>query len=157
MNKLWQRAARILADSPILKPGRKLWYLNEQNYGLPLSSTQKLMTGAYIILHDYAEERFPPTFNDQKRAYAAEIDYRFSVPGLATAEFVETEMRKPFWGSPLGPQYMLDFVKLSKILEQLKIEPPQRLLELGCGTGWMAEFLSLRGYHVVGTSLSSDD
>ncbi|HMN29186.1 MAG TPA: class I SAM-dependent methyltransferase, partial [Caldilineaceae bacterium] len=32
--------------------------------------------------------------------------------------------------------------------------PPRKLLELGCGTGWMAELLALLQFDVVGTSIS---
>lgn len=34
--------------------------------------------------------------------------------------------------------------------------PPARVLDCGCGTGWLAYFLSRRGYDVVGTDVSPD-
>src|SRR5262245_5592710 len=34
--------------------------------------------------------------------------------------------------------------------------PPARLLDCGCGTGWLSYFLTRRGYEVVGTDVSTD-
>jgi SAM-dependent methyltransferase len=34
--------------------------------------------------------------------------------------------------------------------------PPARVLDCGCGTGWLSYFLSRRGYDVVGTDVSPD-
>src|SRR5262245_44614913 len=34
--------------------------------------------------------------------------------------------------------------------------PPARILECGCGTGWLAYFLARRGYDVVATDVAPD-
>jgi SAM-dependent methyltransferase len=34
--------------------------------------------------------------------------------------------------------------------------PPARVLDCGCGTGWLSYFLARRGYDVVGTDVSTD-
>src|ERR1700759_5360660 len=34
--------------------------------------------------------------------------------------------------------------------------PPARVLDCGCGTGWLSYFLARRGYDVVGTDVSPD-
>src|SRR3954471_14277614 len=34
--------------------------------------------------------------------------------------------------------------------------PPARILDCGCGTGWLSYFLARRGYDVVGTDVSPD-
>jgi SAM-dependent methyltransferase len=44
-----------------------------------------------------------------------------------------------------------------KDFERLGIRPPQRLLELGCGGGWMPESFARLGFDVVGTSIAPDD
>ena len=149
--------ANLLANSPFLAPARKLWAANQHNWNLPLSKSEKALVGCYLILHDYANRRFPPTFDDQQRAYDAEIAYRFSLPGLDVAEVTDSLMRKPFGSSAAIRTYLHSFIDLVQLLEQLGVQPPQKLLELGCGTGWMAELLALLRYNVMGTSLSSDD
>jgi cyclopropane fatty-acyl-phospholipid synthase-like methyltransferase len=44
-----------------------------------------------------------------------------------------------------------------KDFERLGICPPQRLLELGSGAGWMAESFARLGFDVIGTSIAPDD
>jgi SAM-dependent methyltransferase len=39
---------------------------------------------------------------------------------------------------------------------QLLPQPPARVLDLGCGTGWTSTFLALRGYEVVGQDIAPD-
>ena len=34
--------------------------------------------------------------------------------------------------------------------------PPARVLDCGCGTGWLSYFLAQRGYQVVATDISPD-
>jgi SAM-dependent methyltransferase len=41
-------------------------------------------------------------------------------------------------------------------LMRLLPAPPARLLECGCGTGWLAYFLAKRGYQVVATDVSAE-
>lgn len=35
-------------------------------------------------------------------------------------------------------------------------EPPAKILECGCGTGWLSYFLAKRGYHCVGQDVSDE-
>ncbi len=44
-----------------------------------------------------------------------------------------------------------------KLLRQINVKPPARLLEIGCGTGWMAEFMAITGFDVTGTSIVPAD
>jgi 2-polyprenyl-3-methyl-5-hydroxy-6-metoxy-1,4-benzoquinol methylase len=157
MTSLLRRTAQIISHLWPLTVGRRLWQANEKDYHLVLSKTQKIITGIYIILNDYSLGLFPPTFDDQSRAYDAEIACRFTMPGTTPMEFVDAELRKPFWNTKSAKIYLQNFVFLMETLEKLGIHPPHRLLELGCGTGWMAEFLALMKFNVVGTSLSSMD
>jgi 2-polyprenyl-3-methyl-5-hydroxy-6-metoxy-1,4-benzoquinol methylase len=149
--------AKILARSPILTRGRRLWDANERDWNLPLSKFDKIMAGVYIILHDYSQGHFPPTFNDQQKAYDAEVNYRFSLTGFAPTDYYDASMRKPFVFGKRLRKYVGAFIRLATILESLGIHPPQKLLELGCGNGWMSEFLALMKYDVVGTSISHHD
>ncbi len=152
-----QQLAKTISSSVFLSKGRSLWELNQQNWELPLTKIEKLLVGMYVILEDYSQGKFPPRFDDQKLAHEAEIAYRFSLPGLTESDVAESELRKPFWfGSSTG-KYLTDFIDLVVVLEKLKIYPPQKLLELGCGTGWMSEFLALMKFEIVATSISPHD
>ena len=112
------------------------------------------MVGLYLILNDYSEGRFPPRFKDQQKAYDAEIEYICSQPGISIAEMADAEMRKPFWSVPAVRRYLNNFLELVGVFEALGLQSPQKLLELGCGTGWTAELLALMQYNVLGTSIS---
>lgn len=148
--------ARLLAHSPILARGRRLYAENAANWSIPLSKIGKLEAGLFLILDDYAKGVFPPTFSDQAAAYAAEAAYR-SATGMPAEKATEIQMRKPFWDAKSTAGYLGDYVRLANHLQSLGLNPPARLLELGCGTGWTAEFLATTGFDVTGTSLVQED
>src|SRR5689334_17377984 len=58
---------------------------------------------------------------------------------------------KPFTDDHCG-LYLLRAGALFSLLPR----PPARVLDCGCGTGWLSYFLARRGYDVVGTDLSED-
>jgi SAM-dependent methyltransferase len=130
---------------------------NWRDYYLPLSKWQKLAAGGYLILKDYSDGIFPPTFDDQAKAYQAEIDYFGSMPGAEKQKVIESHIVKPFWGAPSFAKYSADFVRLLRCFDELGVKPGSRLLELGCGCGWTAEFLAITGYRIVGTTIAPDD
>ncbi len=148
-----QQLAGRVADSFLFSRGRRLSELNSQNWLLPLSKLEKLLCGGYLILKDYSEGKFPPRFDDQARTYQGETNYHNSLPGLSAEQVEAGEMRKPFWDADTLAKYLSSFQRLLKVFEELGIRPKSRLLELGCGHGWMAEFFALCGYSVVGSSL----
>ena len=155
--KILQPIAKILSHSPVLKRGRALWEANEQNWNLPLTVKDKLMAGIYVILQDYSQGIFPPTFTDQQKAYDAEVNYRFSLVGYDTGDYYDESIRKPFVYGKRLRKYVGAFTQMATMMENLGIRPPQKVLELGCGNGWMSEFLALMRYDVVGTSISHHD
>jgi len=122
-----------------------------------MSKWDKLFAGAYVILEDYSQGLFPPKFEDQAAAYAAEAAYRTSLPGLNFESMRQGELRKPFWPGRNTERYLNQFIQLIRRFEQLKLYPPARLLELGCGTGWMSEFLAIKGYDMTGTDIAPLD
>lgn len=152
-----QKLAGLLAGSFLLGNGRRLFEENCRNYNLPLSKLQKLLAGGYIILRDHADGKFPPTFEDQARAYQAEIDFYDSMAGSTKEQNLDAHRRKPFWGPVAWGKYSASFTRLLAAFESLPLKPGARLLELGCGCGWMSEFLALSGYNVVGTTIMPDD
>lgn len=143
-----------ICKSSSLTTIRNLSERNLKDINLLLSRRDKFLVGLYLILNDYAEGRFPPTFVDQQKAYDGENNYIYSLPGVTANKALDSLMQKPFWFGNLGRKYLADFIRLMGVLEKLSIHPPKRLLELGCGTGWMAEFLSLMNFEVVATSIS---
>ncbi len=146
--------AETLSRLPLLRRGQTLWHQNQKDWNLPLSRWDKIQVGVYLILVDYSQGLFPPTFPDQQRAYQNEINYHKAVPGLKPEDVAAADLRKPFWfGAPLR-HYFSDFLKLAGLLEEAGIAPPAKLLELGCGTGWTAEFLTHLGFDVVSTTIS---
>ena len=152
-----QRLAGWLAASPMLSHGRALMERNRSDYYLALSKWGKLSAGGYLILKDYSAGAFPPTFADQALAYQGEIDYFGSMPGADKAQVLVSHTVKPFWGSASFDKYSRDMTRLLRCLEQLNLRPGASLLELGCGCGWMTEFLAISGYRMLGTTIAPDD
>ncbi|MGH7954215.1 MAG: class I SAM-dependent methyltransferase, partial [Limisphaerales bacterium] len=156
LSKIFRGGAGILAKSPLLKRGKNLFAKNSQNWLMPLSKFEKLLAGSWLILEDYSKGIFPPKFLDQQKAYQAEKDFRFMLPGVVVAETVRSEMAKPFWFGKAGRNYLTDFNYLTACLEKIRLKPPGQLLELGCGGGWTAEFLATMGFGICGTTISED-
>jgi cyclopropane fatty-acyl-phospholipid synthase-like methyltransferase len=152
-----QRLAARISSSILFRKGQRLWEANAQKWDLPLSKWEKLQAGVYLMLNDYASGVFPPRFEDQAQAYQNEINFKVSLPGYSLAEADKVEAVKPFWQAATEARYLRDFSRLHTILEAHGVRSGDRLLELGCGPGWMAEFLALAGYRVIGTTLSEYD
>jgi 2-polyprenyl-3-methyl-5-hydroxy-6-metoxy-1,4-benzoquinol methylase len=146
--------ARTLAFSPLFASARTLWEHNRRDWHLPLSKFEKFSVGAHLILRDYAEGFFPPLFPDESKAHDAEINLKFSLPGYDPQDVADDSMRKPFQCGPSLPRALRKFMGLVDSMQQLGIRPPQRILELGCGYGWMSEALALMRFEVLGTSIS---
>jgi 2-polyprenyl-3-methyl-5-hydroxy-6-metoxy-1,4-benzoquinol methylase len=152
-----QKLAGLLSRSILFSRGRRLYEQNSQRYNLPLSRFDKLWSGSFLILRDYSVGHFPPTFEDQQAAYQAERDFNESLPGIDLKDVQEGHARKPFWGSAQFAKYSKDFSRLLRVLEQIQVRKGQRLLEVGCGPGWTAEFLAMSGFSVVGTTIAPHD
>jgi len=152
-----QRAAGALANSPLLRRGKALFAENSRDWNLPLSKSAKLQTGLWLILEDYAKGFFPPKFSNREKTYQAEREYHSSIPGLSEAEVRQNNRIKPFWPGKSGCHYLNHFVKLVEDLVRAGKNPPAKILELGCGVGWMAEFLAAMGYEVCGTTIANED
>lgn len=154
---LLRRVAGVCSSSFLFQRGRTLWEQNSKDWNYPLSKSGKIWCGSYIILHDFVLGLFPPKFEDQAQAYQNEIDYNASIPGVDLAVVQKAHATKPFWNAATCEKHLGDFTRLFTVLERRGIKPGQRLLELGCGSGWMAELLALAGYSVVGTTISHYD
>lgn len=152
-----RRVAGWLAESPLTRPGKRIMEANLRDYHMPLGKVGKVLAGTWLILRDHADGHFPPTFEDQQKAYQGEIDYFASIPGAARERMIADHVVKPFWNSESFGRYAGELARLMGVLEALGVPADGRLLELGCGCGWMAEFLAIRGYDVTGTTIAPDD
>lgn len=152
-----QRLAGAAARSFLMRPGRRTWEKNSTNWGMPLSKVDKLMAGGYVILKDFADGIFPPRFESRDATYQGEIDYDKSIPGEPTEQVFSAHSRKPFWNARSTRFYIEGYLKILETFETYGVVPPQRVLELGCGSGWTSEFLALNGYTVVGTTIAPFD
>jgi SAM-dependent methyltransferase len=60
-------------------------------------------------------------------------------------------LRKPF-----SDEHCLEYLANVTAFMSLMRPPPGRILELGCGTGWLGLLLAERGYEVLGIDISPD-
>jgi SAM-dependent methyltransferase len=67
------------------------------------------------------------------------------------AEGIAHSLAKPF-GDDHAAQYLAELTALFSVMTP----PPARVVEFGCGTGWLAVALAQRGYDVLGVDISAD-
>jgi 2-polyprenyl-3-methyl-5-hydroxy-6-metoxy-1,4-benzoquinol methylase len=157
MDNMLKRLAATLAGSSLFSRARSLMEKNRADWNLRMGRTDNLLICAYLMLSDYASGRFPPPPLDRTTAYENERRYGHGLGGVSWEEFQAKEMRKPFWDANAADRHLNGFVRLFRLFESLGIEPEGRVLELGCGSGWMAEFFALAGYNVVATTIAPTD
>ncbi len=61
-----------------------------------------------------------------------------------------------FGGNVEQPLIEAQYAKMARALDEVRLRPGQRLLEIGCGWGAMAEAAALRGAQVTGLTLSTE-
>jgi SAM-dependent methyltransferase len=152
-----RRIAGALAGLPLFSRARRLAEKNRADWNLALSRADNLLICSYLILSDYAAGHFPPAHLDQATAYENEMQYGHALGGVSKEEFQAKEMRKPFWDANAADKYLNGFVRLLRLFESLGVAPGSRVLEMGCGSGWMAEFFALTGYDIVATTIAPAD
>jgi 2-polyprenyl-3-methyl-5-hydroxy-6-metoxy-1,4-benzoquinol methylase len=152
-----RRVSGSVVHSPIFARGKKLWDENSKDFRRPMTRWEKLICGVYIILEDYSIGEFPRQYEDREKTHQAEIAYHTTRPGVDEEKAFEANMRKPFCGGGIGPEFFKKFADVAEFIQSAGIKPGSRLLELGCGAGWTAEFLALMKYDVTATSISPFD
>jgi SAM-dependent methyltransferase len=141
----------------VFSRARRLAEKNRADWNLSLGRADNLLVCCYLILADYAAGILPPVRLDRATAYENEMQYGHALGGISPEEFQAKEMRKPFWDANAADKYLSGFVRLLGLVESLGIAPGSRVLELGCGSGWMAEFFTLTGYDIVATTIALTD
>jgi SAM-dependent methyltransferase len=157
MEPALKRFAAALAGSSLFFRARKLMEKNQADWNLPVNRADNLLICSYLILSDYAAGLFPPPHLDRAMAYENEKQYGHGLGGVTWEEFQAKEMRKPFWDAHSADRYLNGFVRLLRLFESLGLPPGSRVLEMGCGSGWMAEFFALTGYNIVATTIAPSD
>ena len=61
---------------------------------------------------------------------------------------------KPFVGGPDFAPFFQDFYAFLNIVEILSLSPKSKILDFGCGTGWMSIYLAKLGHFVTGIDIS---
>lgn len=59
-------------------------------------------------------------------------------------------------GKPFSDENCAHYLAAMAAIFTLLDPPPRRIVDFGCGTGWLALFLAQRGYTVVGVDISTD-
>ena len=148
-----KQIAKMLAESLLFGHARRLHGQNLKDWNYPLTKWQKLLVGSYMILRDYAEGIFPLRFEDEQTTFDGENAFYDTLQtlGKTEEELYVGAMQKPFWhGSRMD---LLNYVDIQSFFHQCGVNPPMRILEVGCGSGWTAEFLACSGFHVTATTL----
>lgn len=152
-----RRLSGAAAESGLFRGARRLVERNRADWTLPFGRIDNLVSCAYLVLSDYAAGAFPPACPDRATVHESERRYGQDLGGVSEAEFRAKEIRKPFWDAKSADLYLNGFVRLLSWLESYGLAPGSRILELGCGSGWTAEFLALAGYDVVATTIAPAD
>jgi 2-polyprenyl-3-methyl-5-hydroxy-6-metoxy-1,4-benzoquinol methylase len=147
-----QSLAGKLANGTFFRKGRALWNQNRSNVQMPLSKKEKILTGLYLICSDYAIGKFPPGAGARDEVYAQELNFGADLPGMDSSGVERMELSKPFWADGAA-RHLRDSAVLFDALCRSGIKPPLKILEIGCGSGWLSEFMARAGFRVTATSL----
>lgn len=66
------------------------------------------------------------------------------------------EGRRHALGKPFSDDHCLEYLDNVTALMSLLRPPPGRIVEFGCGTGWLGQLFAQRGYDVIGIDISPD-
>lgn len=64
--------------------------------------------------------------------------------------------RRHAMGKPFSDHHCLEYLINISVLMSVMRPPPARIVEFGCGTGWLSLIFAQRGYDIVGIDISPD-
>jgi len=152
-----QRLAACLADGPLMAAGKRLHHENPEDIHLGGSLWRKFLANLYLILADYGRGEFPAKRPPREQAFEDERTQYERIQFSNLEQILEDAMRKPWGDMRLFEQHVYELVRIVQTMERRGIRPPARLLELGCGGGWLSELLALRGYDVTGSTIGIEE
>ncbi|MDB6025505.1 MAG: hypothetical protein JWM68_1728 [Verrucomicrobiales bacterium] len=150
-----RRLATALANSFFLRKGKELHEKHVTDYVMGGSFLHKLQANVYLILKDYGTGKFPPKLVSRESTFEGERE-QFSAMEGSMEDLLQEVMQKPF-RTAHTEYYLQVFCHIIDQLERRGIRAGSRILELGCGSGWLAELLAIHGYEVVGTTIAPVD
>lgn len=155
---LSQRIALYLSGSLLLRAGKILHENHLTDWQLGGSFVRKSMANAYLILNDYGKGLFPPKLPPREETFKIEREQFESWEFQSLDKTVAEAMTKPFsFPLHLLKCYTWAYVSIIETFNRRGIKPGSKLLEFGCGMGWLAELLTYQGYHVTGTTIAPID
>lgn len=80
-------------------------------------------------------------------------------PKLGEREYfarIGEEGRRHALRKPFSDDHCLEYLANVTALMSLLRPPPARIVEFGCGTGWLGQLFAQRGYEVIGIDISPD-
>ena len=138
----------------MLRRGRELHEKNPADLHLGGNILHKFLANLYLILADYGQGKFPPRHTSREAVFASERTQIARIEFASPDEILDIVMRKPWVDQRLFGQHLRDLLRMMETLHRYGVRPPAKLLELGCGAGWLSEIFALHGYSVTGTSIS---
>lgn len=148
-----QRLASQVAESFLLRSGKRLHFEHPDDIQLGGSLWRKFIANLYLILADYGRGEFPARRPPREQAFEDERTQYERIQFSNLEQILDDAMRKPWGDMRLFPQHAHELVRIVLTMERRELKPPARLLELGCGGGWLSELLALRGYEVTGSTI----
>jgi SAM-dependent methyltransferase len=87
--------------------------------------------------------------SDAKERFAQYIDAAREYPNRLSEGATKWLALKPFDPTRGNPVYTLNLFAVVGLLRRLDLRPGARILEVGCGPGWLTEILALLGHQVI--------
>jgi len=66
------------------------------------------------------------------------------------------ELIKPFQGGPDYTDFYTDISNFVNIMQKLALPSKSRILDVGCGAGWVTHFMAKLGHSVIGIDISDE-
>jgi len=148
-----QRLSTFLAESPLIAAGKRLHLDNPDDIQLGGSLWRKFLANLYLILADYGRGEFPARRPSREEAFQDERTQYTRIKFSNLDQILDDAMRKPWGDMRLFEQHTYELIRIISTMERRGVMPPARLLELGCGGGWLSEILAIRGYDVTGSTI----
>ncbi|HPQ39534.1 MAG TPA: class I SAM-dependent methyltransferase [bacterium] len=102
-------------------------------------------------LLDDINARLPRKINWKQGA----IDYLEAIIQADGGHNRRFELVKPFQGGPDYSSFFTDLFTFLDLLEKLNLPPGTRILDVGCGAGWVSHYLAKLGYRITGVDISA--